>query len=75
MTLDEYNQIQNGMSYPQVVSIVGDTGLNTDDIPDFNGPEHPANVVSYLFFGQNSTAATVVFQDGVVIGKYQEGLI
>jgi len=64
------------MTYAQVVAIVGGPGRNTDDIPNFNGPEHPANVVTYLFFGDNpSTVADVVFQDGVVIGMYQQGLI
>jgi hypothetical protein len=78
ITLAEYNQIQNDMTYQQVVSIVGGAGLNTADIPNF-GVEPPPNGANYIFFGNNpgnkDAAAVVTFMDGVVIGKYQNGLI
>ena len=75
ITLAEYNQIQNGMTYEQVVAIVGGPGLNSADVPGFDYTP-PENGAAYIFFGNNThTAATVVFQNGVVIDKYQEGLI
>ena len=78
ITLGEYNQIQHGMTYDQVVAIVGGSGMNTADVPGF-AYEPPENGAAYIFFGTNPSnpdaAATVVFQNGVVIDMYQEGLI
>jgi hypothetical protein len=74
ITLDEYNQIQVGMTYEQVVAIVGDPGLNTANVPNFDYTP-PENGAAYVFFGHNpNSAATAVFQDGVLISKFQKGL-
>ena len=70
ITMEEFNQIQSGMSHDQVTSIVGDAGelsSSTDlvgihtEMRMWDGPSPGAN-------------ANVMFQNGVVISKAQAGL-
>jgi len=70
ITMDEFHQIQSGMSHDQVTSIVGGAGelssstdlvgINTE-MRTWDGPSPGAN-------------ANVMFQNGVVISKAQAGL-
>jgi Domain of Unknown Function with PDB structure (DUF3862) len=68
MSLDEFNQIQNGMSYDQVVQIVGGPGELVSEV---------GSAQVYMWVGFSSSAganANVTFYNGRVQGKAQAGL-
>ena len=72
ITLEEYNQIETGMSYDEVKAIIGggevssETGKEGDDI----------HIVIYLWKGKGSTGANalITFSNGEVKTKAQAGL-
>jgi Domain of Unknown Function with PDB structure (DUF3862) len=68
MSLDEFNQIQNGMSYDQVVQIVGGPGELVSQV---------GSAQVYMWVGSSSSSganANVTFYNGRVQGKAQAGL-
>lgn len=72
ITLAEYDKIQKGMTYDQVVQIVGVNGEVTSSY-DASDPKWSSK--SYRFRGQDSFAvASVTFAGGVVESKSQGGL-
>lgn len=77
MTLDLFNRLRKGMTYEEVVSVVGNPGLSVADVAGYEAGV-PAGYEAYVFFGDASSdfgvAATVVFQGGVLQDKYQQGL-
>ena len=71
ITMQEYNQIQSGMTYEEVKEIIGSNGELTSRV-DTNG----IVVEMYTWYG-NGTAgsnANVTFQNDSVVGKAQFGL-
>lgn len=71
ITLDEYNQIQSGMTYEQVVEIVGSEGN-----PTVQSDGAGTSYQMYTWYG-NGTAgsnANVTFLNGTVTSKAQIGL-
>lgn len=71
ITLDEYNQIQAGMTYEQVVEIVGSEGN-----PTVQSDGAGTSYQMYTWYG-NGTAgsnANVTFLNGTVTSKAQIGL-
>lgn len=72
ITLDEFNQIQDGMTYQDVVNIIGATGelVSSADIGD---PQYVTKMYSWegKALGAN---AVITFQGGTVYGKSQFGL-
>jgi outer membrane protein assembly factor BamE (lipoprotein component of BamABCDE complex) len=65
VTQAEYSQIQNGMSYNQVVAIIGSDGVQ--DTSSGNG-------TSYVWQNSDGSEAAVVFDmSGHVIGKANSG--
>lgn len=72
ITLEEYNQIETGMSYDEVKAIIGggevssETGKEGDDI----------HIVIYSWKGKGSTGANalITFSNGEVKTKAQAGL-
>ena len=71
ITLDEFNQIQSGMSYEQVVEIVGSEGS-----PTVQSDGAGTSYQMYTWYG-NGTAgsnANVTFLNGTVTSKAQIGL-
>lgn len=73
ITLSEFNKIQNGMSYQEVVSIIGEEGTVLSSVDLNIGYEYAAQI--YSWYGNNSVAnANVTFQGGKVIAKAQLGL-
>ncbi len=73
ITYEEYEKIQNGMTYNEVVKIIGCEGqvVSSSTYGD-------ANTVTYSWsskdMGGVTYGATIVFIDGVVTGKSQIGL-
>ncbi len=73
ITMDEFNQIQAGMSYQDVVNIIGSTGelLSSVDIGD---AQYKTEMYSWEGKGSVGANASVMFQGGVVSSKAQFGL-
>jgi len=76
VTDDQYNQIQNGMSYQDVVTLLGGEGtlLSQTNNNDSNG--NPVELKIYYWEGQGETGAnvSVTFSGGVVTSKTSYGL-
>ena len=71
ITMSEYNEIQNGMTYDEVVEIVGGPGQ-----PSVSSGSPGYQIELYTWYG-NGTAgsnANVTFTNGQVTGKAQVGL-
>ncbi len=71
ITLEEYNKIQNGMSYDEVVSIVGSPGTDT---ATSGAGGFTIRMVSWEGNGMLGSNANVTFTNGAVSGKAQFGL-
>lgn len=73
ITLDEFNQIQAGMTYEQVVNIIGSNGTLTSDVSLGNEAYHTQ---IYMWYGNRITGANanITFQGGKVVSKAQFGL-
>ncbi|MBS5166279.1 MAG: DUF3862 domain-containing protein [Butyricicoccus pullicaecorum] len=71
ITLDEYNQIQNGMTYDQVVEIIGSSGSSAAEsgVNDYT-------IKIYTWYGNGiaGSNANVTFTNGTVSAKAQVGL-
>ncbi len=70
ITLDEFNKIETGMSYKDVVNIIGANGTLSSESSIGN---YTTQIYTWYgsVFGAN---ANVTFQNGKVIGKAQAGL-
>ena len=70
LTLQTFNQIQNGMSYQQVASILGSPGTQSAET-NLGGYDDTI----YMWTANGGLAnANVEFQNGVVVSKAQAGL-
>lgn len=74
MTMDKFNAIQNGMTYEEVVEIVGGEGEMSSSAGSDDGTI--ANVAIYVWKGNGgiTSNANVTFIEGKVSGKAQLGL-
>lgn len=74
ITLDEFNQITNGMTYQEVVDIVGGPGELLSETDLGMGSEYASAM--YMWEGEGSIGANanVMFQGGAVVSKSQLGL-
>ena len=72
MSLAQFNQIQNGMSYEDVQKLVGSAGtvLSESSIGGIS-----IRIVSWLGNGSLGSNAAITFQNGAVSGKSQAGLV
>lgn len=70
VTMDQYNQVQTGMTYDQVKQIMGGDGELTSDTKVAG---HTAQL--YTWYGKSAGSnATITFTDGAVDAKAQVGL-
>jgi hypothetical protein len=69
VTLAEFNQIQSGMSYSQVESIIGEPGekLSESDMAGFH-------TVMYMWRNPNGANMNAMFQNDKLINKAQINL-
>lgn len=74
ITLTEYNQIENGMSYFQVCEIIGGYGEQLSETDLGLGYEYATEMYSWDGEGSIGANANVMFQGGEVISKAQFGL-
>lgn len=69
LSLDKYNQIKNGMTYKQVVEIIGSEG--TETMSSGNGKY---KVESYKWDGEGYEYLSIVLSGGKVTSKTQANL-
>ncbi len=69
LTLDKYNQIKNGMTYKEVVDIIGSEGTQT-----MSSGEGKYKVESYKWEGENYQYLSIVMMGDKVSSKVQNGL-
>lgn len=75
-TMDEYNQIQTGMSYDQVQGIMGTPGeeVSHSDVPSPGGMVQGVSMEMYMWKNDNGSSMSATFQNGQLIQKGQFGL-
>ena len=76
ISMSEFNQIKNGMTYEQVTDIIGDPG---ELIAETGTSGDQFHTVTYEFKGVgesiwNSAFAQLIFQDGQLNTKAQKGI-
>jgi len=73
MTKAEFDAIQNGMTYEEVVSIVGGEG---ELMSETGSPGDPLHTVMYMWQGEGDIGANAnaMFQGGKMVNKAQLGL-
>ncbi|HEY8908926.1 MAG TPA: DUF3862 domain-containing protein [Desulfosporosinus sp.] len=75
ISMDEFEQIKNGMTYKQVTEIIGSTG---EIVVETGTPGDQFYTVSYQFKGEGNiwgnANAELVFQGGTLTSKTQRGL-
>jgi len=69
LTMEKYNQIKNGMTYKQVVEIVGSEGTET-----MSSGEGKYKVTSYKWEGEDFQFITTVFMGDKLTSKVQANL-
>jgi hypothetical protein len=69
LTMERYNQIKNGMTYKQVVEIIGREGTET-----MSSGEGKYKVTSYKWDGENYQFITCVFMGDKMTSKVQANL-
>ena len=71
ITLEEYNKIENGMSYEEVVEIIGSNGVEsaTSSVEGYT-----TSIYTWYGNGTAGSNANVTFTNGKVFGKAQVGL-
>jgi len=74
MTLDEFNKIETGMSYEEVVNIIGAEGTVLSESDITGDGKYKTTIYSWDGNGMLGANANVTFQGGKVISKAQFGL-
>lgn len=69
LTMEKYNQIKNGMTYKQVVEIIGSEGTET-----MSSGEGKYKVTSYKWDGEQYQFITCVFMGDKMTSKVQANL-
>ena len=73
ITLEKFNKIQNGMTYNEVVEIIGEEGTVLSDSDLGMGEEY--HTLMYYWYGMDGISnANITIQGGKVISKAQIGL-
>jgi hypothetical protein len=75
VTMAEYSQVQNGMTYQQVLSVIGQTG---EEVSSAAAPGTTGGTVSetqtYQWKNPDGSSMTVIFWNKKLMGKAQHGL-
>lgn len=73
ITKEEFDKIQNGMTYEEVVKIVGGEGHKISETGKPGAPDHTV-MYDYQGEGELGANASLMFQGGKLINKSQFGL-
>lgn len=73
VTLDEYNRLQNGISYKQAVEIIGAEGTEnaSNAMPGVPGVMAPIETKSYIWQNRNGSNVILMFQNDKMMQKAQ----
>ncbi len=76
VTYDKYKRIEDGMSYSQVVSIVGAEGeeLSRNKMPGVRGVMASVETIMYQWMNSNGSNMNAMFQNDKLMQKAQFGL-
>ena len=74
ITLEEFNKIETGMSYEEVVEIIGGEGTVLSESDITGDGQYKTTIYSWDGNGMLGANANVTFQGGKVISKAQFGL-
>lgn len=74
ISLEEFNNIETGMTYEQVCDIVGGEGTLSSSVDVGIGEEYKTKIYQWTGSGSIGANANVTFQGGKVISKAQVGL-
>ncbi len=69
LTLEKFNQLQNGMKYEEVVKILGSDGVETS-----NYSSGSFKTTTYKWEGENYARVTATFRNGELTTKMQSNL-
>ena len=73
ITLEKFNKIEMGMSYEDVIEIIGEEGIVISESNIMNDEKYQTTI--YCWYAVDGVANTnVIFQGGKVISKTQIGL-
>lgn len=71
ITLEEFNQVRNGMTYRQVTGAIGSDGVLSSS---YNSNGYDFAIYSWEGYGDMGANANITFENGKVTGKAQFGL-
>lgn len=76
VTMPEYQQVANGMSYSQVAQIIGDPGevISSSHIEGVPGVKASVDTVSYQWVNPDGSHMNAIFLNDRLISKVQVGL-
>jgi hypothetical protein len=76
VTAEEYQRIQNGMSYQEVVAIIGSPGeeMGQNKIDGIPGVMDATTTIMYLWTNNNASSMNAMFQNDSLMQKAQFGL-
>jgi len=76
VTFSQYNQIQTGMTYEQVVSIIGKHGeeMSQNRMEGVPGVMPSITTIMYQWVNENGSNMNAIFQNNALIQKAQFGL-
>lgn len=74
ITLEEFNQIETGMTYEQVVEIIGTEGTVMSESDITGDGQYKTTIYSWQGEGSLGANANITFQTGKVVSKAQFGL-
>lgn len=74
ITLEEFNSIETGMTYEQVVEIIGGEGTVLSESDITGNPQYKTTIYTWDGSGTLGANANVTFQGGKVVSKAQFGL-
>lgn len=74
ITLEEFNQIETGMTYEQVVEIIGTEGTVMSESDITGDGQYKTTIYSWEGEGSLGANANITFQSGKVVSKAQFGL-
>ena len=74
ISLSEFNRIQNGMTYDQVVAIVGEPGVVQSENVIGQGTTFETHTIMYAWQNSDFSGANAMFQNGALMQKSQFAL-